>query len=234
MGFTHGKTKIGKKKYKIFVNLDNEEKPFVEDYKLKEFASFYDEVYITENNSTIQVKNNGTLFIVTDNDIDKVTFDADSKAFFLINKKNNKESLFLTIMDIDIAIDYNETFFSVDDFRAKNYLPIGACLNDLTLNDTPGEPIEFLSGERLMHENTTNVSFILPSIPTDLIETIRDFDNVGLLFLSTNDNTHFYINNLTPFIGMQIQTNELNQTVITIEQTFPLEFIQVFEEEEEE
>lgn len=228
MGFTHGKTKIGKKKYKVHVDLENRDKELLYDVftDLNRIPLFYDEVYVTEDEEVISIQNKNNLVIIADPDIDSVTMNGYFPVFF-INKKQNKEPLTVIVSGERNVINYNETFFPFNGSLDKNFFPLGPCLNDLTLNDAPGEPIEFLSGEKLMIENTTSINLVLPSIPTDLIETLRDFDKIGLLFMSITDDTHFYIRNLTPFIGMQIQSNELNQTVITVDQSFPLEFIQV-------
>ncbi len=228
MGFTHGKTKIGKRKYKVFVDLKNREVFYDDLADLSDFSSFYDEVYVTQDEATIPISDSHKLFVIKDSNINSITVDSGA-IIFLINKKQNKEALTVIMDDVNYVINYNETFYPYSPVYQKNFLPLGPCLNDLTLNDAPGEPIEFLSGEKLMIENTTSLNLVLPSIPTDLIETLRDFDKVGLIFASMNNNTNFYIRNLTPFIGMQIQSNELNQTVITVDQSFPLEFIQVVE-----
>jgi len=229
MGFTHGKTKIGKKKYKVFVDLENRETHDIDPYFISDFPSFYDEVYVTENGAALSNQSDDKLLIVADSIVNSVTFNGSLRTF-IINKKQNKQALTatVTVYNQDYVINYNETFYPIVPAE-KNFLPLGPCLNDLTLNDAPGEPIEFLSGEKLITENTISLNLVLPSIPTGLIETLRDFDKVGLVFTSLDSNTGFHIRNLTPFIGMQIQSNELNQTVITVDQSFPLEFIQVID-----
>jgi len=228
MGFTHGKTKIGKRKYNVFVDLENREVFYDDLADLADFSSFYDEVYVTQDEVTIPLSDDRKLFVIKDSNINSIIVNMGAP-IFLINKKQNKKALTVKTDELSYVINYNETFYPYSLVYQKNFLPLGPCLNDLTLNDAPGEPIEFLSGEKLMIENTTSLNLVLPSIPTDLIETLRDFDKVGLIFVSVNDETNFYVRNLTPFIGMQIQSNELNQTVITVDQSFPLEFIQVVE-----